>query len=155
MEPITAITTALALGAASALKNTTENIFKDCYAALKSLIIHKFPQTTTSVEQLEQVPDSKARQNLVEEDLTKAGAIEDLDVLLKAKELLELIEKKAPAMASVIGVDLEDIKGGALRISDIISTGAGVKIKGAEIGGDIEIKGVHAGQIGGNPKNPF
>ena len=155
MEPITAITTALALGAASALKNTTENIFKDCYAALKSLIIHKFPQTTISVEQLEQVPESKARQNVVEEDLTIAGAIEDIEVLQKAKELLELIEKKAPTMASVIGVDLEDIKGGTLRISGILSTGGAVKIKGADIAGNIEIKGIHAGQTGGKNKNPF
>jgi hypothetical protein len=67
---------------------------------------------------------------------------------------LDLIEKQAPAMAGVIGVDLEDIKGGALRISDILSSGTGIKVKGAEIEGDIDIKEVRAGQPGGSSPKP-
>jgi hypothetical protein len=118
MEPLTAIVTALALGAAAGLKETAEQIFKDSYAALKALVKRKFPQASPSLDQLEQAPDSKARRAVVEEDLAKLGAASDTEVLQQAKALLDLIEQHAPAMASVIGVDLEEIKGGALRIRD-------------------------------------
>jgi hypothetical protein len=154
MEPVTAITTALALGAAAGLKETAEQIFKDGYAALKSLVKRKFPQASPSLDQLEQAPDSKARRAVVEEDLAKGGAAHDVEVLQQAKALLELIEQRAPATASVIGVDLQEIKGGALRISDILSSGTGVRVKGAAIEGEIDIKGVRAGPAGGNRPNP-
>ena len=153
MEPVTAITTALALGAAAGLKETAEQIFKDGYAALKSLVKRKFPQASPSLDQLEQAPDSKARWAVVEEDLAKGGAAHDVEVLQQAKALLELIEQRAPATASVIGVDLQEIKGGALRISDILSSGTGVRVKKADIGGEIDIKGVRAGSPGGNSPN--
>lgn len=155
MEPITAITTALALGAAAGLKETAENIFKDGYMALKTLVKHKFPQASPSLEQLEQAPEFRARRTVVEDVLAKAGAANDFEVLQKAKALLDLIGEQAPAVASVIGVDLEDIKGGALRISDILSTGTAVKVKGADIEGDIEIKGIHPGQPGDRRQTPF
>ena len=154
MEPVTAITTALALGAAAGLKETAEQIFKDGYAALKSLIKLKFPQASPSLDYLEQAPASTARRAVVEEDLAKGGAAEDAEVLQQAKALLELIEQRAPATATVIGVDLQEIKGGALRISDILSSGTGVRVKGAAIEGEIDIKGVRAGPSGNNRPNP-
>ena len=74
MEPITAIVTALSLGAAAVLKVTTDQLIKDGYTALKTLIKSKLPQASASVDQLEHAPDSKARRAVVEEDLTKEGA---------------------------------------------------------------------------------
>ena len=59
----------------------------------------------------------------------------------------------APETASVIGVNLEDISGAALRISGITSAGAGVAVKHAQMTGDIEIKDVRAG-AGGRDPNP-
>lgn len=153
MEPITAITTALALGAAAGLKETAEQIFKDGYATLKTLVKRKFPPASPSLDQLEQAPESKARRAVVEEDLAKVGAANDVEVLQQAKALLDL-EKQAPAMAAVIGVDLEDIKGGVLRLSDVLSSGPGVRVKRADIRGDIDIRGVRAGQSGDKSPNP-
>jgi hypothetical protein len=73
MEPITAIATALALGAAAGLKGTTEQLIKDGYTTLKTVIKSTFPQVSASVDQLDHAPNSKARRAVVEEDLTKPG----------------------------------------------------------------------------------
>jgi hypothetical protein len=153
MEPITAVVTALALGAAAGLKGTTEQIIKDGYTSLKTLIKSKFPQTSSSVDQLEHTPDSKARRAVVEEDLTREGAGHNAEILAQAKVLLDLIAQRAPNTAEVVGVNLMDIKGASLRIADVLSSGTGVSVAGADIGGDISIQGVRAGQQGEHNPN--
>ena len=153
MEPITAIVTALALGAAAGLKGTTEQLIKDGYSALKTLITSKFPQASSSVDQLEHAPDSKARRAVVEEDLAKEGASHSAELLQHAKALLDVIAQHAPQTAEVIGVSLTDITGASLRIADVLSSGSGVKVEGADIGGDITIQGVRAGQQAGRHPN--
>jgi hypothetical protein len=115
MEPITAIVTALALGAAAGLKGTTEQIIKDGYTSLKALIKSKVPQANASVDQLEHAPASKARRAVVEEDLTREGAGHNTEILEQAKVLLDLIAQRAPNMAEIVGVNLMDIKGGQRR----------------------------------------
>jgi hypothetical protein len=153
MEPITAIVTALALGAAAGLKGTAEQLIKDAYTTLKTLITSKFPQARSSVDQLEHAPDSKARRAVVEEDLTKEGAGHSAELLQHAKALLDVIAQRAPHTAEVIGVSLTDITSASLRIADVLSSGSGVSVKGADIGGDITIQGVQAGQQGGHHPN--
>jgi hypothetical protein len=56
-------------------------------------------------------------------------------------------------MAEVIGVSLTDITAASLRIADVLSSGDGVRVEGANIGGDVTIEGVRAGQQGGNYPN--
>jgi hypothetical protein len=153
MEPITAIVTALALGAAAGLKGTTEQLIKDGYTSLKTLIKSKFPQANASVDQLEHAPASKARQAVVKEDLTREGAGHNAEILEQAKTLLDVIAQRAPQTAEVIGVRLTDITGASLRIADVLSSGSGVSVAGADIGGDINIEGVRAGQQGGSHPN--
>lgn len=151
MDPITIVVTALTLGAAAGLKPVAEEAIKDGYAGLKALIQRKY--SNVSLVMLEEDPKSKARRALVEEDLAKAGAGQDEELLLKAKDLLDAVHSYAPGAAEVIGVDLEDIKGASLKIEDIISKGAGVKVKQAELTGDIEIKQVRAGTGEEGPPN--
>ena len=146
MEVISAIVTALALGAAAGLKETVPQAVKDGYAALKALLKRKAPAAVPSVEQLEQAPDSKARRAVVEEDLGKVGAATVGELLVQAQELLTSIEELAPQTAEVIGVSLKDIKGASLVIRDVLSAGGGVKIDQAEIAGDITIEGIRAGE---------
>jgi len=153
MEPITAIVTALALGAAAGLKGTTEQLITDSYTALKTLIKSKFPQASSSVDQLEQAPDSQARRAVVEEDLTKEGTGHSAEILAQTKALLDVIAQRAPHTAEIIGVSLRDITGASLRIADVLSSGAGVSVEGANIGGDITIQGVRAGPQGGHHPN--
>ena len=151
MDPITIIVTALALGAAAGLEPTAEQAIKDAYAGIKKLILDKYRQVNLPL--LESDPASEARQTVVKEDLARARADQDEAVLRRAQALLDAIHKHAPEAAGAIGVDLEDIKGASLKIADIIATGDAVKVKKADIRGDIEIKGVWAG-TGDDSPNP-
>jgi hypothetical protein len=146
MDPITAIVTALALGAASGLKDTAAKVIVDAYSALKAVIQNKYNKVNLS--QLEQNPKSKARQEVVAEDLASTAISGDADVLEKAKQLLDLIKTHAPGDAAAIGVDLKDLEAASLRIADVIATGAGVRLEHGKIAGPVEITGVRAGTGG-------
>lgn len=149
MEPVTAIVTALALGAAAGLKDTAERAIKDGYAALKSLVQHKYAKV--DLAQLEKAPESTARRAVVTEELEAAGAVRDQEILRQAQKLIDEITAQAPETAAAIGVDLEDIKAASLTIEDVIASGTGAKVKKAEVAGDVTIKGIRAGQGGGTP----
>ena len=152
MEPITAIVTALALGAATGLKPIAEQAIKDSYAALKALISRKYAQVP--LDQLEANPSSKSRRGVVEEDLAAAQADHDPEVLQHAQALLEAIQRQEPHTAVAIGIDLQDIAGAALAIRRITATGTGVKVEQATMTGDITIEDVRAGESGGPPQTP-
>jgi hypothetical protein len=150
MEPIsTLLATALALGAAAGLKNTTDQAVRDAYAGLKTLIQSRY--TKVNLGQLEEAPTSKARRAMIEEDLAEAGVAQDEEVLRQARDLIDLIRVHTPEAAGAIGVDLEEIKGASLRISDVIASGTGVRAKHAEMAGKIEISSVRAGYRGDDP----
>lgn len=148
MDPITIVVTALAVGAAAGLQDAAAQVVKDAYADLKTLIVRKYGKVTAGVEQLEAMPDSKARRAVVEEDLSTTDAAQDMEILQQAQALLNAVQTHDPEAARTIGVDMEDIKGASLKLADIIVRGhgpaTGVKVKGADISGDIEIKGVQA-----------
>jgi len=153
MEPITTtIVTALALGAATGLKETVPQAVKDAYSGLKKLIQTKFVKV--NLELLEGAPESKSRQQVVAEDLEGSGAIRDAEVLHWSKALLEAIQAGAPEAARTIGVDLEDIRTKCLEISNVVAGGyttTGVKGRNWDVVENISIVGVIAGDIGGNP----
>jgi len=149
MDPISIIVTALATGAAAGLKPTAAKVIQDAYAGIKALIQRKYGETNVAL--LEKDPASKAKREVVKEELEKSDAGGDPELLTQAKTLLDAVQQHAPEAAGKIGVDLEEIKGASLRIGDIIAAGAGVKVRKAEIAGDIEIKGVRAGEASENP----
>src|SRR6266571_3123442 len=145
MDPISIIVMALVSGAAAALKPTTEQVIKDTYAGIKALIQRKFAQV--NVAPLEEKPASKARQAVVQEDLESAGAGQDEELLTKAQTLLDSIQTHAPDVPQAVGLDLEDIKAASLTAQRILAEGphaTGVKLKGAEIQGDITFTDVTA-----------
>ena len=152
MDALTSLVTALAAGATAALQSTVEQGVKDGYAALKGLIQRKYTQV--KVDQLEANPSSKSRRGVVEEELAAAGADKDAEILQQAQVLLEAIRRHAPQAAAAIGVDLKDIEGASLAIRHVIATGAGVKVAGAKLSGDITIEDVQAGRQGGTRLNP-
>lgn len=149
MDPISIIVTALATGAAAGLKPTAAKVIQDAYEGIKGLILRKYGET--SVPLLEKDPASVSRRGVVKEELERAEAGSDPELLTQAKVLLGAVQQHAPEAAEKIGVDLEEIKGASLRISDILASGTGVKVRKAELTGDIEIKGVRAG---GGSENP-
>jgi hypothetical protein len=151
MDPLTSLVTALAAGAAAALQSTVEQGVKDGYAALKRLIQRKYTQV--NLDQLEANPSSKNRRGVVEEDLKAARADQDAEVLQKAQELLEIIQRQAPEAAAAIGVELKDIEGASLAIRRVTAAGAGVKVEQGKFTGDVTIEDVQAGGSGGRLPN--
>jgi hypothetical protein len=143
MEPVTAIVTALALGAAAGLKDVTETVVTETYSALKKLIESRYKKVNLTL--LESAPQSTARQKVVEEDLKEVGAGEDLEVLENAQRLLRLVLENSPRAASAIGVDLKNVETASLAIDNVISSGGGVRINHLKTPGSIEIRNVRAG----------
>jgi hypothetical protein len=151
MDPLTSLVTALATGAAAALKSTVEQAVKDSYAALKKLIQRKYTQV--QVDQLEINPSSKNRRGVIEEELKVAGADTDVEVLQLAQALLDAIQSSTPETAASIGVELQDIEGASLTIRRVIATGTGVKVEKGTFDNDITIEDVKAGNRGGARPN--
>jgi hypothetical protein len=152
MDPLTSLVTALAAGAAAALKPTVEQAVKDSYAALKGVIQRKYAQV--NLDQLEANPSSKNRRGVVEEDLKAVGADHDAEVLQHAQGLIEAIQSHAPEAAAAIGVDLKDIEGASLAIRRVTAAGTGVKVEQGTFRGNITIEDVQAGRPGGARPNP-
>jgi hypothetical protein len=151
MEPISAIVTALALGAVAALKEVSAQAVKDAYAGLKNIIQQKYSRV--SVAQLEDAPDSKVQREAVEEALKKAGADHDEELLRKVKEMMDVVQTHAPQAAAAIGVDIEDIKATSLRIADIVAggTASGITARRVDVSGPVVIERVRVGESGADP----
>jgi hypothetical protein len=143
MDPITAVVTALALGATSALKDTAATVIKDAYAGLKAIIQKRYAKV--DIKHLEEAPQSKARRDVLKEDMEKVGLGRDNEILRKAKELLDAVRQHDPDAAAAIGIDLEDFEAGSLTISDVIAQGTGVRVERTKIAGAVNISGVRAG----------
>ena len=143
MEPVTAIVTALVSGAAAGLKPAAEKFIKDAYDGIKALIKRKI--SAPVVEVLEADPSSETAKTLLGEQLKKAGAGDDEELLKQAKALLELIKQHAPQIPETIGVKLGDVEAASLVLDDIISSGSGVVVEKGKFEKDIKITGVRAG----------
>ena len=126
MDPISIIVAALVAGAAAGLKPTAEQVIKDAYTGLKSLLQRKYK--AVAVEALEHKPESKAKQESVAEDLAEAGADQDNELLDQAKALLDTIKTHEPQAAVAVGVDLEKIEAEYVALKKISATGTGVKV---------------------------
>ena len=105
MDPVTlAITTALA--------NLSQTAIQDSYIAFKAALQKKYgvkSELLESVDKLEQKPDSKARQGVLQEEVANAKADQDSKLLQIANELLEKL-KELPGTNVNINQDIK-IKG--------------------------------------------
>jgi hypothetical protein len=146
MDPVTIIVMALAMGAAAGLKPTAEQAVKDAYSGLKQILITRYKISQTSLAQLEENPQSKARQSVVQETLKHDQVVGDEELLQQAKSVMQEVQHHDPATAGVVGVELEGIHAASLTIDEILSTGVGVRVKSADIEGDIHISKVRAGK---------
>ncbi len=145
MDPVTAVVTALALGALDGLKPTATQAVQDLYAGLKKLVQDRYHKANSSLEAMEKKPESPAKRDSLQKDLQDAGAATDIELIAQAQTLLTAIKQHAPQTAQAIGVKLEDVKAANVRLQEIIVSGeqaAGVYVKHAEISGDIEISKV-------------
>jgi hypothetical protein len=150
MEPVTIMVTALAAGAAAALKSTAEQAIKDAYAGFKALIQRKYG--IASVEALELKPDSEAKRTSVTEDLTAAGAGNDQELLDQAKALLDAVKAHDRAAAAKINVNLDEIEAAYFKLKDAAAMGdVNIGVKKGTFSGGIDMEGLTAGMPGKKP----
>ena len=153
MTIIQTILTALSTGATLALETTAGQTIKDAYAALKSYVQTKY--AGLHLKELEADPASPAWRAVLQEELTKANAATDAQLL---QQVLDTIATQPPTTV-VIGVDLAAIKGASLNLRNIVAEGGGsvtgsvtgVKIRGGVFVGPVKISGVAARQGGQVP----
>lgn len=144
MDPITIILTALVAGAAAGLKPTAEQVVKDAYEGIKALIKRKYARV--SVDNLEDDPASEARKSVVREDLQKANAGDDAELLLQAKAVLDAVREHAPKAAATVGVSIEELEAQSLHVRNIVvETGGGLSLKKVKVVGGVMIEDVRTG----------
>ncbi len=111
MEPTTLIISALAAGAAAALKETASQAVKDAYAGLKALVQKRFagrPEAETALSQHEKKPEVwKAP---LKEALAETGAAEDEALVQAAHKLLKLVQPQQVG-AGKYNVQIDEAKG--------------------------------------------
>ncbi|MFE3100532.1 hypothetical protein [Nocardia tengchongensis] len=140
----TIVADAIAVGAVAGLGDTAKQAVADAYQKIKSLVAMRYGQL--SVESLEQQPDSAARRAVLVEDLQRAGADGDAELLAAAQALLSAVRAHETAAGVAVGVDLERVTAAAFRVRDVESTGTGVRLVDGQFHGDIEIGSVKAGR---------
>jgi predicted YcjX-like family ATPase len=157
MDPITAIVTAVAIGAAEALNSTAKQAVQDLYTGLKTLIQDKYHGANSSLEALEKKPDSVSKRDSLQEDLHDSDAANDVELLQQAQALLKSIEEHAPQAAQAIGLKWEDVNVANVRLKDLIVIGqqaAGVHFKGVTLSGDFEADTIKVGAYSTKKENP-
>lgn len=152
MEPVTLLVTALAVGAKAALQDTATQAVKDSYAGLKTLLVRKFGRKS-SLESLEEKPESKAKQAAAEEDLAEVKAAADDEIVARAQEVLTVVERDAPAAAKALGIDLVNVRAAFLKVGNIRSEGTGASVRDSQFDQGITIGDITAGQVD-PPKRP-
>jgi hypothetical protein len=154
LEPITAVVAALSSGATFVLKGVATEAIKSAYAALKTRIQRQHPAADPSVAQLELQPASKARQTVLSEDLERAGAATDGELVQLARAVVVLIQQQSPEVARSIGVDLGELDQANVTFGNVAAgKGAtGVKITKV-VGGTVQFGDVTA-SAESTPKKP-
>lgn len=107
---IVSLVSALAAGATAAAKDTATQAVKDAYAGVRKYIIDRYAPVQLSG--LEQDPQSKGQQLVIQEILERANVEDDLALPKLAAALVEALKSQAPDVARAVGVNLEDIRAG-------------------------------------------
>ncbi len=132
LEPITtAVVAALSSGATFVLKGVATEAIKSGYAALKTHIQKRHPVADVSLAQLELQPASKARQAVLSEDLERAGAATDPELVHLAQVVVLLIQQQSPEVARSIGVDIGGLDQANVTFGNVV---AGKNATGAKFG---------------------
>jgi hypothetical protein len=141
----TAIVAALSSGGTFVLKGVATEAIKSTYAALKARILTRSPAADVSVAQLEQQPASKARQEVVGEDLERAGAFTDPELVMLAQAVVVLIQQQPTDVARSIGVDVGELDQANVTFGKVVAGKDATGVKIAKVaGGSLEFGDVTA-----------
>lgn len=152
MEPLSLLFSAIVAGAGAALKPTAEQVVKDAYAGLKTVIQRKWGGV--GLDTIENDPASEVRQAILREDLEKKGDPNDLEVLEQARALLAAVAAHDAQAGEAVGITVENIRAGAnVNIRDLIADGP-VAVRDVSAEQDVTIGGLRSSGAGGPPPNP-
>lgn len=142
MEPISLLLTAIVSGAAAALEPTTKQAVKDAYDGLKALIKRKWGEV--GIESVERDPKSVKRRDVLMEDLEKAGAAPDEEVMKQAQEVIRAVKEHAPQAAKAAGISLSELEAaGSINVRELV--GMNISVNKLKAGQDINIEGLRSG----------
>lgn len=113
MDPIALIVSALVGGLTTGLTDTVKAATKDIYDALKSRLIKKAEKSEDAqdaIAKVEKQPDSKARQELLKEELGKLPLDNDDELLKLAQSLLDVL-KKSDDKSGKYNLDIQNSQG--------------------------------------------
>jgi hypothetical protein len=146
LEPVTtAIVAALSSGGTFVLKGVATEAIKSAGAALNARIHKLYPAAHVSVAQLEQQPASKALQAVVGEDLERAGAFTDPELLRLAQAVVVLIQQQPPNVARSIGVDVGELDQANVTFGNVVAGKGATGVKIAKVAsGSLEFGDVTA-----------
>lgn len=97
MDPISIVVAALIAGLTAGVTDTVKNAVQDIYNDLKSKLEEKIGSDEEAKDALAKVqkqPESKARQELLKEELLRLGAEKDLELLTLSQKVLEKLDKE-------------------------------------------------------------
>jgi hypothetical protein len=142
MEPISLLLTAIVSGAAAALEPTTKQAVKDAYDGLKALIKRKWGEV--GIESVERDPKSVKRRDVLMEDLEKAGAAPDEEVMKQAQEVIRAVKEHATQAAKAAGISLSELEAaGSINVRELV--GSNISVNKLKAGQDINIEGLRSG----------
>jgi len=104
MDPLSLIVAAVAAGIAASAGKVGESLITDAYSALKQAIKNKLgidSKAAKAVEELEQDAESEGQKLVLKEQLKKAGAEQDADLVRLATVVLEQL-KAQPGGAQIV-----------------------------------------------------
>jgi outer membrane protein assembly factor BamB len=113
MDPVTLIVSALVGGLTTGLKDTAKSATKDIYEALKSHLVKKAEKNEDAqdaIVKIERQPESKARQELLKEELGKLELDKDDELLRLAQSLLDAL-KSSEGNSGKFKVDVQNSQG--------------------------------------------
>jgi outer membrane protein assembly factor BamB/primosomal replication protein N len=113
MDPVTLIVSALVGGLTAGLTDTAQTATKDIYDALKSRLMKKTEKNEDAqdaIVKVEKQPDSKARQELLKEELSKLELDQDDELLKLAQSLLNVL-KESGENTGKYNVDIQNSQG--------------------------------------------
>jgi hypothetical protein len=152
MEPLTLIVSALTAGAAAASKDIVSQAVRDAYTGLKNFILHRVaskPEVKDALQQVEKKPDSRARHDVLKEELEAAGVSGDESVRKKARELLDLLKVHGLLSANTYHAQQEG-SGAIAQGSGAIAAGE----RGVTIQGDVQKSTIITGNDNVIKKSP-
>jgi len=162
MSALTIIVDALVAGAAAAGKDTVVQGVKDGYAALKNLVLKRCKSNAKiqgALQKMEKKPESEMEKGpgsesrrVLREELERAGADKDSDLLSKAKELLEMLKGQG-LLGDTSYRAIQTGNGGLAQGPGSTAAGKGGIAVGGNVQGNIVMGGERGRRGGGEPSD--